>query len=208
MNVQDRMAGQGPPPVRLLGVLAVAYYLPVILLWARVIPFAYRFHVLVMMSAAMAAYSVARGRRASELGFVRGPLGPSLAANGALSLLLLGLMLALHRAHLIRPPTVPNWNLFYVFYVFVSSPCQEFLFRCALFAEMRGSGITNPAAQVCISAVTYCFLHVIYNDAITLGVTLVMGIVWGILYQRYPSFWGVTLSHAVLGAVSIAVGLI
>jgi membrane protease YdiL (CAAX protease family) len=35
-----------------------------------------------------------------------------------------------------------------------------------------------------------------------------MGIVWGMIYYKHPNFWGVTISHAVLGIVSIATGLI
>jgi hypothetical protein len=38
--------------------------------------------------------------------------------------------------------------------------------------------------------------------------TLFMGIVWRVIYYRYPNFWGVTFSHALLGTAAIAVGLI
>ena len=73
---------------------------------------------------------------------------------------------------------------------------------------MNRAGIKNPPLQVGLSAVTYCFLHIIYQDWITLAVTLFMGIVWGVIYYKRPNFWGVATSHAIVGVVSIATGII
>ena len=55
---------------------------------------------------------------------------------------------------------------------------------------------------------TYAFIHVIYGDPLILAATLAIGIAWGTIYLRYPNLWGVTLSHAVIGVVSILVGLV
>lgn len=192
----------------LVGLLLVGYYLPVTLVLIGVIPFEFRFQLLVMMTLGMAAYAAVRRRGARALGLRVDNLGPSLMMNLTLAVVLVGLMLVAYWAGLIRKPTVPDWRLFYVFYVFVSSPCQEFLYRSVLFAELQAAGVTKASWQIAVTALTYCFLHVIYRDAITLGVTLAMGVVWGIIYRRAPSLWGVAVSHAVLGVTSIAVGLI
>ncbi len=102
-------------------------------------------------------------------------------------------------------PTVPSWTLFYIFYVLVSSPSQEFIYRSVIFSEMNRAGIKNPLLQVGLSAVTYCFLHIIYKDWITLAVTFFMGIVWGVIYYR--RLFGAR-DHAIVGVVSIATGII
>jgi membrane protease YdiL (CAAX protease family) len=194
--------------IRLLLLLLFVYYLPPILLWLRIIPFALRFHILVAMTLMVAIYAYIRKFSWNELGFRKDTFRGALLWNGFLSLVLVTIMLLAFQAGWIRKPTVPSWSLFFVFYVFVSSPCQEFLFRSTMFAELNRSGIVGGIWQVLISAVTYSFMHVFYNDLITLGVTLFMGVIWGIIYRKYPNFWGVALSHAVLGVVSILVGII
>lgn len=194
--------------IRLVLVLVLAYYLPVFLLWFGIIPFRLRFHILVAMALLMSAYAACQHRGYRSLGLRADTLKGSLAWNGLLSVTLASVLLVLHIHGLPgRSPTTEP-ILFYVFYVLISSPCQEFLFRSSLFAEMNAAGVTSPFWQILLSAVTYSFLHVIYRDPITLAVTLLMGILWGVIYYRYPNLLGVTVSHAVLGAVSIIVGLV
>ena len=194
--------------MRLVLLLGLVYYLPPILLWVGVIPFGLRFYVLVAMAIIMAAYAYLSELSLLELGFRKDTLARSLFWNSLLSIVFVALMIFAYQAGWIRKPTIPTWNMFFVFYVFVSSPSQEFLFRSTMFAELNRSGVQTALWQVLISAITYSFMHVFYKDAITLGVTLFMGVVWGIIYRRYPNFWGVAFSHAVLGVVSILVGII
>lgn len=194
--------------IRFLLLLASVYYLPPILLWLGVIPFSLRFYVLVVMALLVVIYAFVRKVSLRELGLRRDTLGGSCLWNGLVSIVLVMLMIGAYQAGWIRKPTIPSWNLFFVFYVFVSSPSQEFLFRSNMFAELNRSGIRTAVWQILISSVTYSFMHVFYNDAITLGITLLMGIVWGLIYRKYPNFWGVAFSHAVLGVVSILVGVI
>jgi membrane protease YdiL (CAAX protease family) len=188
--------------------LVLIYYLPPTLLLTGVIPFTYRFYTLVTLAVVMIGVEYVRGFSLQDLGFRKDTLKPSLLWNGGLSLIFVAIMCTAYMAGWITTPTIPDWNLFFVFYVFISSPAQEFLFRSALFAEMRRAGITRLGWLILISSITYCFLHIFYRDLITLGVTLFMGIVWGLIYHKYPNFWGVALSHAVLGVVSILVGII
>ncbi len=191
----------------LVAFLAMGYYLPVVLIWTGVIPFAFRFHVLVGMTLMMAVYAWSCRMRAAELGFRLDTLPGSLRLNGLLSTLFILILLVAYFAGGLREPTVPSWALFFVFYIFISGPAQEFLYRGLLFAQLERAGV-NPFWALVVSAVTYSFLHVFYNDVITVAVTLFMGFVWGLIYQRYPNWYGVAISHSVLGAVSIAVGLV
>jgi membrane protease YdiL (CAAX protease family) len=192
----------------LVSFLAILYYLPITLVWVGVIPFSFRFPLLVIMTALVGAYALARKRSLRELGLRIDNLIPSLLVNALLSLGLVAALFLLDRVGAIREPTVPQWSLFFAFYVLVSSPCQEFLFRSAVFAEMTAAGVGGAFAQIALSTVTYGYLHVIYNDGLTLGITLAMGIAWGLIYRRYPNLLGVALSHAVLGVISISLGLI
>lgn len=188
--------------------IVILYYLPPILIWAGALPFAWRFQILAVMTAVMLAYDYWHGISLKELGIRRDTLKGSLLLNATASLLLVILMFLTFKAGLIREPTIPGWELFFAYYLFISSPSQEFLFRSNFFALMRRSGVGGPALQITASAVTYSFLHIFYKDPLTLLVTFAVGLLWGWIYQRHPNLWGVSFSHAVLGAVSILVGLI
>jgi len=197
-----------PARWRFYSIVIVAYCVPPLLIVFRVIAFKYRFLLLIAIALLLSAYSFFSQIPVRSLGIRLDNLRESMKWNLGLSCVFVGLLLAMRSASLIRAPTIPQWNLFFLFYVLIASPAQEFLFRGFLFAEMERVGIKSERWMVVISAVTYCFLHVIYRDLITLGVTLFMGVVWGLIYYKYRNLWAVTCSHAVLGVVSILVGLI
>jgi membrane protease YdiL (CAAX protease family) len=184
------------------------YVLPVTLILADVIPFRYRFVVLLAMAVVVLVVEKGRGRSWRELGFRADSRRGSLVANGVLSaVLLVGLALA-YAFHAFTTPGARESVLFYVFYVLVSSPSQEFLFRSVVFGEMERAQIKGARLQVPICTLVYVFPHAIYKSVSTLLVVAAIGIVWSAIYYRYRHWGGVALSHAVLGATSIAVGLI
>lgn len=160
------------------------------------------------MTCMMIAYDWRRGLSLKELGFRTDTLKGSLFLNALVSLPLVSIMLLSFDAGVIREPTPPAWGLFFAHYVFISGPSQEFLFRSNLFALMRRSNINGPVLQVVVSAVTFSFMHAFYKDWPTLIVTLAIGLMWGAIYYRYPNFWGVALSHALLGVVAVKVGVV
>jgi CAAX protease family protein len=188
--------------------LVLVYLVPPLLILFRVVPFAFRFHLLLISALIVLAYVILMGDSASKLGFRADTLKRSTEYNLGVTLLALMAIAALHFLGLIRAPTIPQWRWFFVFYVLLSCPAQEFLFRSALFAEMDRSGVVSRFWQISISSLAYCFLHVIYRDSITLGVTFLMGVIWGVGYYSWRNFWGVTISHCILGTFSILVGLI
>jgi membrane protease YdiL (CAAX protease family) len=188
--------------------ILLGYYLPILLIWVGIIPFEFRFHTLVAMAIIMIAYCFLKKISFHDLGFRTDTFAKSLLWNSVLSVLLVLVMYLAYLLHLIRTPTVPSWNLFFFFYVLISCPAQEFIFRSVIFAEMKKSNIIKPIYQVAFSAITFSLLHIIYKDIITLSVGLFIGIIWGVIYYKYPNIYGVILSHSVLGTVSILVGLI
>lgn len=188
--------------------LLAVLYVPVTLLWTGVIPFHYRFVVTFLGMAVIIVYAVARKLNWSDLGFRSDTLKKSLLWNIAVSLLFLTIIYILYRTGIIGTVSAPIWPLFFIFYIFILSPAQEFFFRSVLFAELRKIPHRTPWVVIIFSSVSFCFLHVIYQHPILMAITLLMGIVWGIIYYRYPNFWGVVLSHALLGTAAFAMGLI
>ncbi len=188
--------------------LALGYYVPITLIWAGVIPFAWRYPALIVVFLGMLGYVVRARRTAFQLGFRRDTLRGSLLLNGLVTGAGLGVMLILVRVGLIHPRDPWEMGLFYPFYVFFSSPVQEFLFRSLIYAEMRAANIRDVREITLVTAVTFAYVHVVYGQPITTFVTLLIGLFWGAIYARCPNWWGVTLSHIVLGAAAIISGLI
>jgi membrane protease YdiL (CAAX protease family) len=185
-----------------------AFYLPPLLIAFGVIPFAWRFVVLVAVAAALGRVALWQGTPARDLGLRSDNLRPALAVNMGLSLAVGSALLAAFWLGLIRKPRVVDWWWFAPFYVLVSCPAQEFACRGFLFAEMSRRGLAGAVPQVAVSAVTYAFLHIVYKDVLAFLAPLAIGVVWGMIYRRWPNLWAVVLSHAVLGLISIVVGLI
>ena len=185
-----------------------AFYLPPLLIYFGLIPFSYRHVVLVAVAAALAVLAVQQGTPARNLGLRRDNLKPALAVNAALALVVGSALLAAWWLGLMRQPRAVDWWWFAPFYVLVSCPAQEFACRGFLFAEMNRRGITGAGPQIAVSAVTYAFLHIVYEDWLAFLAPLVIGIAWGAVYRRWPNLWGVVVSHAILGMISILIGLV
>lgn len=96
---------------------------------------------------------------------------------------------------------------FFLFYIFISCPIQEFLYRGSLnavFNNLKFSSIKT----IFISSLLYSYAHIIYCDFPTLLLTFSIGIIWHYLYRKTNNLCGVILSHIVLGIVTILIGLI
>jgi CAAX protease family protein len=188
--------------------LLAAFCLPPLLIAFGLIPFDDRFVVLVAVAAALAVLAWQQGIPLRDLGLRTDNLKPALVVNASLSLVLGAALLAAYGLGFMRQPRAVDWWWFAPFYVLVSCPAQEFACRGFLFAEMSRRGITGSGAQIAISAFTYAFLHIVYKDWAAFLAPLAIGIAWGAIYRRYPNLWGVLVSHAILGLISIMIGLV
>ena len=119
-------------------------------------------------------------------------------------LLILGLYLLISGQSRFTPNE--HWS-FFIFYVFISSPVQEFLYRGALSAYLEKSKLSEPLKMVTTS-ILYSFVHIIYKDALTLLLTFFIGLVWYKCYHKDKTLVGVSVSHAILGVVTIIAGVI
>lgn len=183
-------------------------YIPVLMVWAGIIPFGYRFYVLAAVLLSFFLLSMIRGYRLDELGITWTNGLASLrwnllfCASGTVGLLVL------HWQGIAMPRGYDYSLTCFLFYIFFLSPVQEFIFRGVLFAEMRRSRITHPVWMLLISTATFCFLHVIYNHPPLLLITFVSGLIWGAMYLRWPSIWGISFSHSVLGSLAMLLGVL
>lgn len=184
------------------------YLFPPVLVLAGVIPSRDRFALLSVVTIIAALYVWIRDDGLSALGFRTDTLRASVRYNLGIILAALVVIAALFFTGVLPLDSRPPWRWFLLFYLLVSCPAQEFLFRSVLFAEMGRAGFTRHSWQVGLSSILYCFPHVIYRSVITLCVVLVIGIAWSYGFSRHRNFWGVALSHCMLGAVSIISGLI
>ncbi len=192
----------------ILSFMFLIFYLPIILILVNIIPFSFRFELLIIITIVLIIYSVYNKYTLHSLGFRKETLKKSLIVNLLISSLFILLMLLLYYLNLIRKPTIPKWNLFFAFYICISSPSQEFLYRGFLFAFFERNNINSHIKKIVFSTITYAFLHIIYMDLITVIVALMIGAIWGLIYSKFPNIIGVALSHAILGVVSILVGII
>lgn len=179
------------------------YVLPVVLVATGAIPFYWRFHVLLLMTLVAGSLAVSR-HSAMSLGLRlprwRALMGWSLIPT---ALAIAGIL----QTDLPHRHVAPGRLAFYVFFVLVPAPAQEFLYRSFLFAEM-GEIRVPPVATVALSAVLFAFLHIIYRDAFTMLLTLVAGLAWAVLFHKTRGFYMVAASHAALGAAAILTGVI
>jgi membrane protease YdiL (CAAX protease family) len=189
---------------RLAITLTALYIVPVLALSTGLIAAKWRFHVLIAMCAvALLLASVRRhpimetdGDMPGVSALMKWSIGPSLLLIAAIMISGVGGRFA-----------VAEGLPFYLFFFFVAAPAQEFLYRKFLFAEL--STAKMPASvTILLSAGLFAFMHIIYKDALTLGLTFALGIVWGFVFTRTRSFCTVALSHAILGVGAIGLGVI
>lgn len=190
----------------LLAIVPLVYVgLPVLILLG-VIAFDLKFYALTI--GGVFTYVVFRilGFTNQELGITLKGAGRSLLRVLPITVILVAVAAALFFTGNTSFNPTENWA-FYVFYVLISCPVQEFLYRGAL--TVFGDALKFPMwGTLILTSVLYSFVHIIYLDWLTLVFTLVMGVIWFIAYNKARSLVGVSVSHAVLGVVTIAAGII
>ncbi|NEX11759.1 MAG: hypothetical protein C1942_03520 [Prosthecochloris sp.] len=192
---------------RFLPVVFLLFFLPASLVAAGYIPFWFRIPLLLFSFCLTVLYSYYRGFTLRDLGIRRDNLAASLRVNSVVTLCFSVLMGLLFYFELIPGPYFPAMGVFLPFYLLVSSPLQEFLFRGFLFAEMRASGVRSGFLLVVFSALLFSFIHIVYGDWLTLVLTFLIGFVWGGIYYRIPNIAGLSVFHAIAGMLALLAGV-
>lgn len=184
----------------------IFYVIPLFLLSFGYIPFEARHGVLFLMGLILVAYAIQKNISPRDLGLRKDNLKMSLLVNFLLSLVLIGLMFLLYFVGVLKEVNQsPLW--FLSFYILLSVPVQEYIFRSLMMHEL-GIFTKNKYVLVIFSAIIYSLAHVMYHSWQVIGITAIAGLIWGYVYLKYPNFWGVTLSHALVGAAAVFVGLV
>jgi hypothetical protein len=96
---------------------------------------------------------------------------------------------------------------FYVFYVLISCPAQELLFR-GILSRMLQELRLHRVLELGVAAALFGYVHIIYGDILTVVIMGIVGLFWYRAYQRSSNLIGVTISHVVLSVMTIALGII
>lgn len=190
---------------KLILIISLGYILPVLLLHLKIIPFSWRFYLLILTAIAILAISQLYKLSFVEVGLTTQRLRISFKVI-ALPTLASALLMLIN--YMIQGPRIDNSTYqlpFYLFFVGVSSPVQEFLYRGFLFAVFSRAKLA-PWLMILLSSLLYSFVHLIYQDVLTLLFTFISGVLWGIHYASYRNLYSIIFSHSVLGAVAILVG--
>lgn len=121
-----------------------------------------------------------------------------------LILIVIGIILSSFKISRFQPSETLS---FYLFYIFVSSPIQEFLYRGALTSILQQINF-QKSSIILTSSILYSSAHLGYKDFITCILTFLIGLLWHQKYLKTKNLTGVTISHTILGAITIFIGII
>lgn len=98
------------------------------------------------------------------------------------------------------------WLMIMLLYPFLSALPQEIIFR-ALFFRRYGPLFPSDRAALAANTAAFAFAHFFYENAVAIGLTLIGGLIFGWVYQRYGSFLLVLVLHAIAGQIIFTSGL-
>lgn len=191
--------------IYLYAIVCVYLMLP-ILICTDVIPWNMKFATLVVGAVMMYIVTRILGNTHNDIGITRQRAIYSLKTVLPITMALIiaaGLFLLLK-----KPRFSPTEGIgFYVFYILISCPAQELLFRGILSCMLQELRL-HRALELGVAAALFGYAHIIYGDRLTVVVMSIVGLFWYREYQRSSNLIGVTISHVVLGVMTIALGVI
>ena len=190
--------------ILLSSILAIYILLPILILFNNYL-FNIKFYLLTGIGLGIFILMKVFNISNKELGITKQNLWKSIKRNLILIVLCVILILIFKLLHVDKYN--PNETLyFYIFYIFVSCPIQEFLYR-GVFGYFDMNSKYNYL-WIILSSLCYSFVHIIYKDVLTCVLTFIIGIIWYMFYKKDKNLCGVTLSHMVLGVATIVLGII
>ena len=191
--------------IYLYAIVCVYLTLP-ILICIGIVPWSMKFAALVVGAVMMYIVMRILGHTHSDIGITRQRTIYSLKTVLPITIALIiaaGLFLLLG-----KPRFSPTEGIgFYVFYVLISCPAQELLFRGILSRMLQELG-AHRVLELGVAAALFGYVHIIYGDMLTVVIMSIVGLFWYRAYQRSSNIIGVTISHVVLGVMTIALGII
>jgi abortive infection protein len=191
--------------IYLYAIVCVYLMLP-ILICTGVIPWNMKFVALVVGAVMMYIVMRILGNTHSDIGITRQRTIYSLKTVLPITIALIiaaGLFLLLE-----KPRFSPTEGVgFYIFYILISCPAQELLFRSILSRILQELRL-HRTLELGLAAVLFGYVHIIYGDILTVVIMGIVGLFWYRAYQQSLNVIGVTISHVILGVMTIALGII
>jgi membrane protease YdiL (CAAX protease family) len=169
------------------------------------LPFDLRFEALIVVSILCIGLTILAGYTSAELG-LRAPWIARHWFGSALVTALLAAAIFLEAQYVPAAHDQPDWLRFAPFYVLVSSPFQELVFRSIpkLITDKLQLGGLN---YVLFSAGTFSLMHIAYGDAMLLANTFFVGVAWATAYHFTRNIWPLAASHAAVGTLAFWLGI-
>lgn len=128
--------------------------------------------------------------------------------SGVVALLLVIIVLIIQPENLFvflkEQPTV--WAMVMLLYPFLSALPQEFLYREFFFVRYKEL-FKKDWILVYMSAITFSFLHIIYDNPWALLLSLAGGFMFARTYHKNRSLFWVSVEHAIYGGLVFTIGL-
>ena len=193
---------------RFFVLLLINCYAPVFLIWSGAIPFAYRFHVLAVVLLSFIVHSVHRGYRLHDLGFTLEHSWNSIRWNLMFCTIGgIGLYLA-YRAGMSDAPRIQLFS--YLFSLLYCDPRAGSGTHFSKYYVCRDEEMSEHWSQNDGPDFNHHLLvspHHLQPSGVTPDHVCQRFSLGGI-YLRWPSIWGISLSHSLLGALAMFLGVL
>ena len=128
--------------------------------------------------------------------------------SGLVALSLIGLVFIVEPQSLFAFPKEQPlvWVLVLLLYPFLSALPQELLYR-EFFFNRYEKLFKKEWILVLMSALSFCFLHIVYDNIWAIILSLVGGFIFGRSYQKTRSLFWVSLEHAIYGILVFTIGM-
>lgn len=98
------------------------------------------------------------------------------------------------------------WLIVILLYPFLSALPQELIYR-ELFFHRYEELFSHGRTMVAVSALSFAFLHIIYDNWWAVGLSLAGGFLFARTYEKTGSLWWVAVEHAIYGCLVFTVGM-
>ncbi len=184
------------------------YIIPPLLIFIGWVDYEYRYHIMAPTIIWVIFYSVSMKFTSKDLGLVWNHFPKALLLQVGISGSMTALAIIMINQGYVRSLNAPESYWFYIMYLFISGPVQEYVYRAVPVAELDRLEWMPNVLKVMIVTLNFAWLHVIYFDWIIYFASLWMGLVWTSLYYYKRNFWAVSIAHAICGFAAIWFGLI
>lgn len=183
--------------------LFLIFIVPIMLLWTGIIEHQFRLFLLLLVTLFVWWIIVSHHWSYMSLWFRTDNLQKSLlpyclfTVSGIFVLLFLAFLLG-------KEPQQLWYHDLHLLFLFIPiSIAQEFLYRSFLMKELSSLHL-SLFSVILINTFLFTFLHVIYwSLLLILPLTFFAGIGFAWMFKKYPNFYLVSLSHAILNFVAV-----